>query len=170
MTERGKGRVRLLFLVLALANVLAFAFLRIRVEPNEAAALRIKEVQINAGSVKLLGAATRGADQAIAAPDTPSVEGATAACLEWGPLSGEDVAAADSALEKLGLAHPATRRPVPDAEGGVERFAYFVREPDTATVGQITELQRTFPDTQINAGKCPEDLAAVPAAPDDQPR
>jgi hypothetical protein len=168
MTERGKGRLRLLFLVLVLANVLAFTFLKIRVDSNEAAALRIEEVQINAGSVKLLGATTRGAGQA-AAPAAQSTPSATTACLEWGPISGEDVAAADSALEKLGLVHPPLRRPVPDAELGEERFTYFVREPDAGTVGQITELQGTFPGTQIGAGKCPEDVAAVPAT-GDQPR
>ncbi len=162
MAERKSARLRLLFLVLIVANVVAFTLLKVRTDANEAAAMRIEEVQINAGSVKLLGAATRGAGQPID-PAAAQSGGASAACLEWGPLSSENAAAAASALEKLGLAHPPLRRSVPDA-GGPERFAYFVREPDTATVAQIAELQRTFPGTQINAGKCPEDAAATPAA------
>ena len=70
------------------------------------------------------------------------------------------MAAADSALEKLALAHPVIRRAVPDA-WGVERFTYIVREPDTATVERIAELQSTFPGTQINAGKCPDPAEAT---------
>ena len=151
MAELNSGRLRLLFLVLAVANVLVFTFLKVRTSPNEAAAMRIGEVQINAGSVKLLGATTRGAGQATASPPG----GASAACLEWGPISSENRAAADSALEGLALARPAIRRSMPDA-GGAERFTYFVREPDTATVARIAALQSTFPGTQINAGKCPD--------------
>lgn len=157
MAERKGARWRLLLLVLVAANVLAFTFLKVRTNPGDAAAMRIQEVQINAGSVKLLGAATRGAGQAAA----PS-GGASGACLEWGPISSADATAADSALEKLALAHPAIRRPVADSAGGAERFAYFIREPGTAAVGQIAELQRAFPGTQINAGSCPEDVAASP--------
>jgi hypothetical protein len=168
MTERASARLRLLFVVLAVANVVAFLLLEFRTDPDEAAALRIREVQINAASVKLLGATTRGAGQA-AAPVAQSSGGATAACLEWGPLSGEDAAAAGSALEKLGLAHPPVRRPMAEAEGSPERFAYFVREPDTATVGQIAELQKNFPDSQIKAGACPDDVGG-PAVTEDQPR
>ncbi len=160
MAERKGARWRLLLLVLVAANVLAFTFLKVRTNPGEAAAMRIQEVQINAGSVKLLGAATRGAGQA-ATPVATSA-GAGSACLEWGPISSADATAADSELEKLALAHLVIRRPVADSAGGAERFAYFVREPDTATVGQIAELQKTFPGTQINAGSCPEDVAASP--------
>lgn len=152
MAERKGARLRVLFLVFLAANVLVFAFLKVRTNPNEAAAMRIQEVQINAGSVKLLAATTRGAGQvpAVAA-------GASVACLEWGPIENADVAAAESALEKLALAQPAIRRRVEDVPGAVERFAYFVREPDTAMVARIAEFQKTFPGTQINAGKCPED-------------
>jgi hypothetical protein len=160
MAERKGARWRLLLLVLVAANVLTFTFLKVRTKPADAAAMRIQEVQINAGSVKLLGAATRGAGQAATSVTPDHVAGS--ACLEWGPISSADAAAADSALEKLALVPRVVRRPVVDSAGGAERFAYFVREPDTATVGQIAELQRTFPGTQINAGNCPEDVAASP--------
>jgi hypothetical protein len=155
MAERYTGRLRLLFLVLVAANILVVAFLILKSDPDEAAAMRIQEVQMNTATVKLLGAKTHGGGQATASPDA---SGASAACLEWGPISSENIAAADSALEKLALAHPAIRRPLSDA-GGAERFTYFVREPDSATVGRIAELRSAFPDTQITAGKCPDDAA-----------
>ena len=145
-------RLRLLCLALVVVNVLVFIFFRVRTAPNEAAALRIEEVQINAGSVKLLGATTRGAGQPGG--------GAVTACLEWAPISSENVPAADSALERLSLGQPPIRRPLA-ASGGTERFAYFLKEPDPATVARVTELQRTFPETQITAGACPEDVAGA---------
>ena len=150
MSEANSARLRLFFLVLVVANALVFIFLKVRADPNEAAAMRIEEVQINAASVKLIGAKTRGAGQPAA----------SAACLEWAPISTEDVPAADSALEKLALREPAVRRPMADS-GSADRFAYYVRDPDRATVGRFAELQRTFPGTQINAAKCPDDLAAT---------
>jgi hypothetical protein len=154
VSEANTARLRLFFLVLLLANVLVFIFLKVRTDPNEAAAMRIDEVQIDAASVKLLGARTRGAGQPAESAT------ASAACLEWAPISSEDVPAADSALEKLALREPAVRRPMADP-GGADRFAYWVREPDRATVGRFAELQRTFPGTQITAGKCPDELAAT---------
>jgi hypothetical protein len=166
MSERTKTRLRLLFIVLAVANVLVFTFFKLRPDPNEAAALRIKEVQINAGSVKLLAAKSRGAGEAIT---SAKAGGDSAACLEWGPISSGDVTAAEGGLDKLALAAPAIRRPAADTEGGGERFVYFLREPEKAVVAQIAELQRTFPGTQIRAGKCPDDLAARSAS-DSPPR
>ena len=40
-------------------------------------------------------------------------------------------------------------------ENFFKSFAYFVREPDTATVAQFAELQRAFPGTEIRAAPCP---------------
>jgi hypothetical protein len=161
MAERRSARLRVLFIVLAVANVLVFAFLRVRTGPHEAASTRIQEVQINAGTVKLLGATTRGAGQGAENPAPNSV--ASAACIEWSPISGENVPAAESALDKLALARPPVRRALPEASGA-ERYAYFVQEPETGTVGQMAELQRLFPGTQISATKCPEDVAASPGS------
>jgi hypothetical protein len=156
MAERKTARLRLLLLGLVAANLLVFTFLQVRTDPKGAAATRIEEVQINAGSVKLLAAATRGAGQSTAAD--PGL--ANAPCLEWGPLTSEEAPAAASALEKLAFAHPPVRRPAADS-GGSERFVYFVREPDTKTVAQIAALQRMFPRTQIRAGTCPDDIGAT---------
>ena len=164
MAERRIARLRLLLLGLVAANLLVFAFLKVRADPRQAAATRIEEVQINAGSVKLLAAATRGAGQSTA--EDPGL--ANAPCLEWGPLGSEEAAAAASALEKLALARPPVRRSAADS-GGAERFTYFVREPDTKTVAQIAALQRMFPKTQIRAGKCPDDMGGS-AGSDDRPR
>jgi hypothetical protein len=161
MAERKIARLRLIFLGLVAANLLVFTFLKVRTDPNQAAAMRIQEVQINAESVKLLGAATRGAGQTAAGADP----GGGAACLEWGPVSSADAAAAAGALEKLALKHPPVRRPASDS-GGAERFVYFLREPDSATVAQIAELRRTFPGTQIRAGTCPDDVPGAPGSVD----
>jgi hypothetical protein len=166
MAERKSARLRLIFLGLVAANLLVFTLLKVRTDPNEAAAMRIEEVQINAESVKLLGAATRGAGQA-AAGTNPS-GGAKPACLEWGPVSREDAAAAAGALEKLALTHPPVRRPASDS-GEAERFVYYLRDPDSATVAQIAELRRAFPGTRIRAGTCPDDVAGAPGS-GDRPR
>ena len=40
-------------------------------------------------------------------------------------------------------------------ENFFKSFAYFVREPDTATVAQFAQLQRAFPGTEIRAAACP---------------
>ena len=40
-------------------------------------------------------------------------------------------------------------------ENFFKSFAYFVREPDTATVSQFAQLQRAFPGTEIRAAACP---------------
>jgi hypothetical protein len=157
MAERRIARLRLIFLGLVAANLIVFTFLKLRADPNEAAAMRIQEVQINAESVKLLRAATRGAGQAAAAEPGG---GAKPACLEWGPVASADAAAAAGALEKLALTHPPVRRPASDS-GAPERFVYYLREPDSATVAQMAQLQRMFPGTQIRAGTCPDDIAGA---------
>jgi hypothetical protein len=162
MAERKSARLRLIFLALVAANLIVFTFLKVRTDPKEAAATRIAEVQINAQSVKLLRAATRGAGQAAAGAEPKT------ACLEWGPVRSVDTAAAADALEKLGLAHPPVRRPASDS-GGSERFVYFLQEPDSATVAQMAQLQGMFPGTQIRAGTCPDDVAGT-AGSGERPR
>jgi hypothetical protein len=64
------------------------------------------------------------------------------------------VGKAEAALARLALAHAPLQRTVGEAEGG-RRVSYFVREPDSATVARIADLQRTFPETAIKAGPCP---------------
>lgn len=40
-------------------------------------------------------------------------------------------------------------------ENFLKQVAYFVREPDAATVARLADLQREFPGTQIKAEACP---------------
>jgi len=40
-------------------------------------------------------------------------------------------------------------------ENFLKQIAYFVREPDAATVARLAKLQREFPGTQIKAVACP---------------
>jgi hypothetical protein len=154
MSERKKVNLRVLFLALTIANVLMFAYAQLKTDPQEAAAARIEELQINPGRIRLLGSAMRGPGGQTAAAQAAMKPASYGACLEWGPFSGEDVAKAESALAQLPLAQPAVQRPLADFEG-VKRFAFFVREPDAAVVARIAELQTGFTGTEIKAGPCP---------------
>ena len=149
--ERISPRLRVILIMLVLANVLVLGYAVLAPDPASTAGKRIEELQINPARIKLQGSATRGpAGQA----GTGSKGNVYRACLEWGPFSPIEVSRADTAIGRLGLAQSPVQRPVADA-GGAKRFAYFVREPDAATVAQIAELQRGFPGTQIKAGPCP---------------
>ena len=143
MSERSHVRARVLFFVLLVANVLFFAYARISLDSRAVAASRIEDLQINPGRIRLLNTATRG----------PGGMAAKAACLEWGPFVAVDAGRAEVALGRLRLARAPIQRAF--GEGSGRRFAYFVREPDAATVAQIAELQRGFPGTDIKAGPCP---------------
>lgn len=46
-------------------------------------------------------------------------------------------------------------------ENFLRQVAYFVREPDEATVARLAELQREFPGTQLKAVPCPAPTAAL---------
>jgi len=140
-------------LVLLIANVLAFGYFAFRTDPQVASRTRIEEIQIKPGRIQLLGSATRGGGQ----PDDAVKVGKGAAqvpCLEWAPFAADKVTSVERALERLGLPHPAIRRPLGET-GGAPQFAYLVREPDAATVARIAEVQREFPGTQIKAAQCP---------------
>jgi hypothetical protein len=143
MFERNKVNARALFFVLAVANVLFFAYARVSLDSRAAAASRIEDLQINPGRIRLMNTATRG----------PGGTVPKSACLEWGPFSVVDAGRAEVALGRLGLPRAAVQRLV--VEGGSKRFAYYVKEPDAATVGQIAELQKGFPGTDIKAAPCP---------------
>ncbi|MGZ8209083.1 MAG: hypothetical protein ACXW2I_17640 [Burkholderiales bacterium] len=152
MAERRKAWVRVLFFGLLTANALVFAYWLLRPDTQRAAAARIEELQINPARIRLLGAATRGGGQG-AQPKAASKAASPRACLEWGPFSGTEIAGAESALAALALAQPPVQRALPDVNGE-KRVAYLVREPDTATVGHIAELQRNFAGTEIKAVPC----------------
>ena len=225
MSERKKAMLRLLLIALLAANVLFFVYSRFAFD-SRASTVRIEQLQINPGRIKVMAAATRGAggQQAQGAEET-----AFRACLQWGPLVGPSLARAEAAIAKLDLTQPPIQRAVADAGGywvyipprnrpdneqalsdlralgvvdafvvqdpakwrnaislgifktdqaarafltGIQQrgvsgavaerrenffksFAYFVREPDTATVSQFAQLQRAFPGTEIRAGACP---------------
>ena len=153
-TERKTVRLRLLFVALVIANVMLFAYQVFAPDPRATAAARIEELQINPGRIKLRDAASRGPGGQAVGGAKSSRASPYRACLEWGPFSGADVSRADSALARLTLAQPALQRPLSEIEG-VRRFAFFVRDPDAATVAEIAELQKTFPGTEIKAGPCP---------------
>jgi hypothetical protein len=153
-TERNTVRLRLLFVALVIANVMILAYQVFTHDPRATAAARIEELQINPGRIKLRDAASRGPGAQAVGGGKSSRGNSYRACLEWGPFSGPDVSRADSALARLTLPHPALQRPLSEIDG-VKRFAFFVRDPDAATVAEIAELQKTFPGTEIKAGPCP---------------
>ncbi len=144
MSERRKINARLVFFVLLLANVLFFAYARLSLGNRAAAASRIEDLQINPARIKLMNAATRG----------PGGQAAKSACLEWGPFGVIEAGKAEVALGRLELPRPPMQRTLGES-AGAKRYAYYVREPDAATVARIAELQRGFPSTQIKAGACP---------------
>jgi hypothetical protein len=129
------------------------AYIVLAPDVRSQAASRIDELQMNPERIKLLGTTSRG-------PAGPGANlgagkgGPYGACLEWGPFMSADVARADSALARLTLKTAPMQRVLSEA-AGVKRVAYYLREPDTATVAQIAGLQREFPGTQIRAGPCP---------------
>ena len=144
MSERRSGNARLIFIALILANVAYFAYWIMNPDSSTAVASRIVDLQINPGRIKLMGTASRG----------PGGQAPKAACLEWGPFAAADGSKAEAALAGLGLRQPLMQRTVGEADGA-KRVAYFVREPDAATVARIADVQRNFPETAIKAGPCP---------------
>ena len=144
MFERKQVNTRFICIALLAANVLFFAYARISLDNRAGSAARIEDLQINPGRIRLVNAATRG----------PGTLTPKTACLEWGPFAVIDAGKAEVALGRLGLPRPPIQRTLGEA-AGTKRFAYFVREPDAATVAQIAELQRGFPGTEIKAGACP---------------
>ena len=141
MSERRKVNTRLVLMVLLVANVLFFAYARISLDNRAGSAARIEDLQINPARIRLLNAATRG----------PGTLAPKSACLEWGPFAVIDAGKAEVALGRLGLSRPPIQRMLGEA-AGAKRFAYYVREPDAATVAQIAELQRGLPGTEIRPG------------------
>lgn len=153
-TERKAVRTRLLLVALVIANAMLLAYQVFTPDPRAGAAARIEELQINPGRIKLRDSASRGPGSQAAAGAKSSRGQSYRACVEWGPFTGAEVSKADSALARITLTHPALQRPLADV-AGVKRFAFFLRDPDAATVAEITELQRAFPGTEIKAGPCP---------------
>jgi hypothetical protein len=160
MVEVKSAWVRALFFALLIANVIALVYLAFRSDPQAGARTRIGELQINPARIQLLGAATRGGGQ----PSDAAKGGKAAAdapCLEWAPFSADSAAGAEKALARLALPQSAIRRTLGE-QGGTPRFAYVVREPDTATLARMAELQKDFPGTELKAAPCAAENTRAP--------
>lgn len=153
MAERKAARLRLAITFLLVLNIAVFAYIVLAPETGSRSAARIEALQINAERIRVLGAANRGPGQGGGGAKADK-SGGSAACLEWGPFAASDTSKVEGALAQLGLSEPAAQRELSDASGA-KRYAYLVREPDSAVVARIAELRGTFPGTEIRAAACP---------------
>lgn len=103
--------MRLLLLLLLLANLGFFAYHRYLDDTVDAAA-QIAALQISPEKIRPV-AALAPASSPVSAPPAPP----PAACVEWGPFGGVDVARADGALAALALPAGALQRQVNDVDG-----------------------------------------------------
>ena len=99
--------MRTLFLLLVLANAVFYAYAYVARE-RDTARRAGPELQINADKIRIVR--HPGAASAAPAP-------VPAACLEWGVLTGSDVARASEALAQLALPDARIQRTVTDAPG-----------------------------------------------------
>ena len=97
--------MRTLFLLLVLANAGFYAYAYVARE-RDTARRAGPELQINADKIRI-----------VRRPDAASAARAPAACLEWGVLTGSDVARASDALAQLALPEGRIQRMVTDAPG-----------------------------------------------------
>jgi len=95
--------MRTLFLLLLLANAATFAYIH-HVEGRSGADSQIALLQISPEKVKLVKA---GAVPPAANREKPPL---AAVCVEWGPVTGDDVARAGAALAKLELGNRLSQR------------------------------------------------------------
>lgn len=153
MSERKAARLRLAITFLAVLNLGVLAYIALTPDTQRGVATRIEALQINADRVRVLGAANRGPGQGGSSRQSEK-SARSGACLEWGPFVGSEAPKVESALAQLSLSEPATQREIKDGSGA-KRYAYLVREPDSAAVARIAELKATFPGTEIKAAACP---------------
>jgi hypothetical protein len=116
--------MRLLLLLLLLANLGFFAYHRYLGDTDDAAA-QIAALQISPETIRPVAALAPGSAPAAAAPAT------SAACVEWGPFGGSDVARADAALAALSLPVDALQRQMNDVDG------YWVHMPAAKTKAEV---------------------------------
>ena len=117
--------MRLVFLLLLLANVGFYAYAFVA-RPPDGAQNGLAQLQINADRIRLLGPA------GSARPAAPPPAAPAAACLEWGLVAGADVARADAAISRLGLAPDRVQRVVAGAGG------YWVYMPPLKTRAEVS--------------------------------
>lgn len=120
---------RILLLLLLLANLGFFAYHHLLGGADEAAA-QIAMLQISPEKIVPVAADT-AASAAGLSPGGPASFTVPAACVEWSPFSGPDVARADAALAALGLPAGMTQRRVTDVDG------YWVHMPPLKNRAEI---------------------------------
>jgi hypothetical protein len=114
--------MRTLFLLLVLANAAFYAYAYIARE-RDIARKAGPELQINADKIRIV---RRRPDAASGVPAP-----ALAACLEWGVVTGSDVARANAGLAQLALPEASIRRVVTNVPG------YWVYMPPLKTPAAI---------------------------------
>lgn len=117
--------MRLLLLLLLLANLGFFAYHRYLDDTVDAAA-QIAGLQISPEKIRPVAALAPASSPAAAQAAPPP-----AACVEWGPFGGVDVARADGALAALALPADALQRQVNDVDG------YWVHMPVAKTKAEV---------------------------------
>lgn len=152
MAERPSAALRLLAITLLVANAALAVYIVLTPSPEAGTTRRIQALQINAGRIKIVDAATRG-PQAGNTVEKGDRNGGSA-CLVWSPLDAANVAKAQAALGTVGLAERSMRRSLGEA-AGVARYALYIRDPDPNVVARIAGIQSGFAGSAIRAVACP---------------
>lgn len=132
---------RILLLLLLLANLGFFAYHHLLGEADEAA-MQIPLLQISPEKIVLLAADTATSATALA-PGGSAPFPVPAACVEWSPFSGPDVARADAALAALGLPAGMTQRRVSDVDG------YWVHMPPLKNRAEVERKTSELKDLGV---------------------
>ena len=131
--------MRTLFLLLVLANAAFYAYAYVARE-RDAVRRSGPELQINADKIRIVR--------------RPEAAAAPAACLEWGVLTGDDVARASAALAQLALPQASVQRTMTEAPG------YWVYMPplkaDAAVEKKLQELRAL--GVTVETGKFAADM------------
>ncbi len=131
--------MRMLLLVLLFANLGFFAWHYLAGETDEAAAqiaaLQISPEKIVPVAVETVSAVTPASKSVASTGSATSAAAAAnavpAACVEWGPFTGPEVARADTVVAALALPAAVTQRRVTDVD------AYWVHIPPVKTKGEV---------------------------------
>jgi hypothetical protein len=128
--------MRLLFFILLLANGVFFAYARFGAGAQANGDAQLLGQQLNPEKIRLLASDQVGA--LTRKPEPPKVAAVPAVCLEWGALSGADVARAEQALEPLALGAKLTPRKQEDVTG------FWVYVPPLASRQSATQKASEF--------------------------
>jgi len=129
--------MRLLFFILLLANGVFFAYAWFGPGAQANGDAQLLSQQLNREKIRLLASGQVGA--LTRKPEPPKVAAAVpAVCLEWGALSGADVARAEQALEPLALGAKLTPRKQEDVAG------FWVYVPPLASRQSATQKAAEF--------------------------